>query len=70
MLKCIVTFSYNKYLKLSWLVRTGVTEVTTTKSLTESLHVAFLLVRFAKGYLGVLELMWMIFEILGAQKLC
>ena len=32
MLKCIVTFSCNKYLKLSWLVRTGATEVNDTNS--------------------------------------
>ena len=41
MLKCIVTFSYKKYLKLSELLRTGVIEVNDTKLRAEFLHVAF-----------------------------
>ena len=41
MLKCIVTFTYDKYLKLSWLVRTAVTEVNDTKSREKFLYVAF-----------------------------
>ena len=41
MLKCKVTFSYDKYLKLSLLVRTGVTDVNDTKSREKFLHVAF-----------------------------
>ena len=44
MLKCTVTFSYDKYLKLSLLVRTGVTEVNDTKSRAKFLNVAFSLV--------------------------
>ena len=44
MLKCTVTFSSIKLLKLSWLVRTGVTEVNDTKSPSKFLHNAFSLV--------------------------
>ena len=44
MLKGIVTFAHKKYLKLSWLVRTRVTEVSDTKSQPTFLNVAFSLV--------------------------
>ena len=54
MLKCIVTFSCNKYLKVSQLVKTGVTEVNDTKSRAQFLHVAFSLVSI--GIFQLLEL--------------
>ena len=39
--KCVVTVSYNKYLKSNQLIKTGVTEVNSTKSRAKFLHVAF-----------------------------
>ena len=51
MVKCKVTFSYNKYLKSSWLVRTVVTEVNDTKSQEKFLHVSFSL-----AFIGVFQL--------------
>ena len=44
MLECIVTFSYDKYLKLSELFRTEVTEINDTKSRAKFPLVAFSLV--------------------------
>ena len=54
MLKCIVTFTYNKYLKLSYFVRTGATEVNDTKSRAKFIHVAFSIVFW--GSFDMLEL--------------
>ena len=51
MLKCIVSFSYNKYLKSSELVRTGVTEVSDTKSRAKFIHVTFSIV-----FIGIFRL--------------
>ena len=59
MLKCIVTFLYNKYLKLSKLVRTRVTEINNTKSRAKFLHVAFSLV-----FMGVFQFSELILDIL------
>ena len=53
MLECMVTFSYDKYLKLSELFRTGVTEMNDTKSRAKFPLVAFSLV--SKGSLDFLE---------------
>ena len=44
MLKCIVTFSCDNYLKLSQLFKTGVTEVNDTKLRAKFLQVAISLV--------------------------
>ena len=51
MLKCMVTFSYNKYFKLSWLVRTRVIEVNDTKS-----RAKFLDVTFSLAFIGTFRL--------------
>ena len=40
----LVTFSFNKFLKLSQLVKTVLTEVNDTKSGAKFLHIAFSLV--------------------------
>ena len=51
MLKRVVSFSNNNYLKSSQIVRTGVTEVNNTKSRAKFSHVAFSLV-----FIGVFRL--------------
>ena len=51
MLECILTFSYNKYLKLSYHVRTGITEVNDTKSGAKFLYITFSLV-----FMGIFQL--------------
>ena len=59
MLTCIAIFSYNKYLKLIWLVTKGVTEVDDMKSLAKFLHGAFSLV-----FIGIFHL----FGLVGSFK--
>ena len=51
MLKCIVNFSYSKYLKLSKLDRTGVTKVSEMKS-----RAKFLLIAFSLVLIGIFQL--------------
>ena len=69
MLKCIITFSYNKYLKLSQLFRTGVTEISDTKSRAKFLLLAFSLV--FKGTSRLFGTKWgILFKMLVALKLC
>ena len=51
MLKYIVSFLYDKYLKLSLLVRTGVTEVNSTNSRAKFIHVVFSFV-----FIGIVRL--------------
>ena len=48
MLKCIVIFSCNKYLKLGWLVRTGITELNNTK-----LQAKFIRIVFSLNFIGI-----------------